>query len=99
MVQGMNQKEQRKVRTSTYRVWRQVGHRGPMNWGGVKIIATDSSFSMEATDVRIVGDGHDLEELVAARKDVFGWCERLDASRADETILPIDDFCMQEVSK
>ena len=54
-----------------------TGSRTRPDWGTTKILETDH-WAADGYDVIVEGDGKDLEEHIASRRDLFMRCERVD---------------------
>ena len=56
--------------TTTFRIWLQ-DPRTPPVWTGVKFVRETEQAEARCIQVTVEGNGHDLQQLIAQRQDIF----------------------------
>ena len=56
--------------TTRFRVWLQHPRISPV-WTGVKLVGLPEHVEAGCIEVTVEGDGHDLRQLIAKRRDIF----------------------------
>ena len=56
--------------TTTFRVWLQDPNIPPV-WIGVKLVGRPQYIKADCIEVAVEGNGSDLQELIAKRRDIF----------------------------
>jgi hypothetical protein len=56
--------------TTRFRVWLQ-GPNIPLVWTGVKLVDRPQYVKEACIEVTVEGNGHDLRQLIAKRRDIF----------------------------